>query len=284
MFITIIKSKLKKYLKSLLFKLCEYNELDEEFFIEKYYNKFPKVKNVQQTIQELINSDKSIIRFGDGELKLIEGNDIPFQKSTKQLSDRLREILSSDNKNILIGLPFFIYSSKENLQKIPKEFWTINGKKFRHTISNYINVDSIYYASELTIVYSAYKIFNISNYFLDLQKIWQDKNITIICGITVFDKIDYNIFENANSIEYLYAPSTNAFDKYDEILKSCLEIDKKRLLITILGPTAKVLVYDLVKNGYRALDLGHIAKAYDWYRKEKDTLQMKDAIEFFNPD
>lgn len=73
-----IKNKLKNHLKSFLLKLCKKYELDEEYFVEKYYNKFPKVKPVQQTIEELINTKKSIIRFGDGELELIKGNGIPF--------------------------------------------------------------------------------------------------------------------------------------------------------------------------------------------------------------
>lgn len=278
------KIKLKNHLNSFLLKLCKKYELDEEYFIEKYYNKFPKVKTVQETIECLINTKKSVIRFGDGELELIKGNSIPFQKSSKQLSDRLKEVLSSTNENILIGLPHFIYSNKDNLQEISKNFWRVNGKSFRDTIAKYINIDNIYYASEFTIAFSAYKNFDVSKYFEDLKKIWQDKNITIICGSTVFDKIEHNIFENAKSIEFIHAPSKNAFDKYDEILKSCLAIDKDRLLITILGPTAKILAYDLTNNGYRALDLGHIAKAYDWYCKKKDTLQMKDAIDFFSPD
>lgn len=35
----------------------------------------------------------------------------------------------------------------------------------------------------------------------------------------------------------------------------------------MLGHTAKVLDDDLSKDGYRALDLGHLMKDYDWYKK-----------------
>ena len=34
----------------------------------------------------------------------------------------------------------------------------------------------------------------------------------------------------------------------------------------MLGPTAKVLVYDLVQEGYRALDIGHIDSEYEWFQ------------------
>lgn len=53
----------------------------------------PKIKNLEETIDKLISSDCSIARFGDGEIAIINGNDIPFQKFDKSLSIRLTEIL-----------------------------------------------------------------------------------------------------------------------------------------------------------------------------------------------
>ena len=44
------------------------------------------------------------------------------------------------------------------------------------------------------------------------------------------------------------------------------KLPKDRLILIVLGPTAKPLAYDLTKLGYRALDLGHMAKAYEWLK------------------
>ena len=54
-------------------------------------------------------------------------------------------------------------------------------------------------------------------------------------------------------------------------------------MILILGPTATVLSYDLNNLGYRALDLGHIAKDYDAFCKKlnKDSNTISG---FFAPD
>lgn len=245
---------------------------------------YPNVKDVDATIALLKTQKKSMVRFGDGELQLIQGKDIPFQKFSERLSSRLKEILSSSTKDCLIGVPYFIYSSKQQLNDIPKLFWTSNGKKFRDSIAKYISPSNTYYAAEFTIASEAYKNFNCEKYWIDLQSIWQNKDITIICGETVFQKIRFNVFDNAKSIEYLYAPSVNAFDSYDDIFQKALAIDNSRLILVILGPTAKVLAYDLAQNGYMAIDIGHVAKAYDWYCKGKNTLQMKDAVDFFSPD
>ena len=65
-------------------------------------------------------------------------------------------------------------------------------------------------------------------------------------------------------------PPENAFDKYDQILKTCLEFSKDKLVVIALGPTATVLAYDLGVKGYQALDLGHIDIEYEWYLRNVD--------------
>ena len=69
----------------------------------------------------------------------------------------------------------------------------------------------------------------------------------------------------------------------DEILDKLKHFDTSKLMILILGPTAKLLAADLHSSGYRALDLGHIAKDYDAFckklNKDSDTISS-----FFAPD
>ena len=52
-----------------------------------------RVMSVDETIDELINTDKSLVRFGDGELLMIRGGDVHFQKANLQLSSELAEII-----------------------------------------------------------------------------------------------------------------------------------------------------------------------------------------------
>lgn len=48
------------------------------------------------------------------------------------------------------------------------------------------------------------------------------------------------------------------------------------------GPTANVLASDLTKVGFRALDLGHLAKSYDWYKKGIDVKNNgENSAKFF---
>ena len=55
-------------------------------------------------------------------------------------------------------------------------------------------------------------------------------------------------------------------DTAERIFAEARQLPKDRLIIIVLGPTAKLLAYDLNKLGYRALDLGHMAKAYEWLK------------------
>ena len=115
---------------------------------------------------------------------------------------------------------------------------------------------------------------------------WRDNDITVIAGDRVFKNIRYNIFDCAKSIEYIYAPTIDAFNVYDEIFKKARSIDKNRLVCIILGPTATVLAYDLAQLGYRALDLGHIVKSYDLYCKNNKRVDLtpEERAKFFAKD
>lgn len=246
--------------------------------------RIPKIQTVDETIDMLIDTNKSIARFGDGELNLMLGESIPMQKASHLLSKRLTEAFTAKDDDFCVAILHALYHSKENLTDINKNFWRRSGRKFRCLMDKFIDYDRTYGAAEMTLAYSYFKNYDYLTYFDKLRSIWNQKDLVIVCGKTVFDKIETNIFDNAASIEYVHAPSLDAFEQYDSILGECLKKDGSKLFILILGPTAKVLAYDLATKGYRALDLGHIAKQYDWFRKNKRTDKMVDAIDFFNPD
>ena len=232
----------------------------------------------------LINSKASICRFGDGELNLCEEKGIPFQKASPQLAERLREVLSSDIPGILIAIPELLYSDRSFYSKCARNFTRNFGCFFIDVLNKYIHPQKTYYPAGITLRYAGISEYDFKKYFDDFIRIWKDKDITIICGKTVFDKLEHNIFDFAKSVEYQYAPSINAFEEYDTVLKQALTINKNRMVIIILGPTATVLAYDLALQGYQALDLGHIAKSYDWYIKKDSCNEQAQANDFYAPD
>ena len=231
--------------------------------------KFPmfKIMTVEDTINDIINNKKSISRFGDGEFRLLTGErGIFFQNLTKGLSERLFEVINSTCTNLLIGLPY-PFISRRNLKRPAKIHWLhfINqqGKEISAKIEDQNRTFGDAFISRFYMDFIDKK--EVKNKVKQLKKIWNEQNILFIEGEFSRLGIGNDFFSNANSVQRIICPSKNAFENYDEILKAAKIYGKGKLCILALGPTATVLAYDLAKENFWALDLGHIDIEYSWF-------------------
>ena len=266
-------------------KLRLFNEMQQH----KLLALKPKILGYNESIDYIINSKCSLCRFGDGEFNLISGGDVSFQKYNQQLAQRLREILmscfdsSANDRNIKIavGRDYYDFSDWNNLifPKFFEEYVMLNEERLVSVFSESYE----YLATGISQLYNLFKNYDFTSYFEHVKEIWKNRDITIICGERIFNNISYNIFDCAKSVEYLYAPTENAFDQYDEILARAKTVSKEKLVIAILGPTAKLLAWDLFTLGYQALDFGHIAKDYDSFMK-KEPRNIESVTKFFDKD
>ena len=228
----------------------------------KYFINF-KILNNDESIKIITNSSKSLARYGDGEMLIINGGYINFQEYNENLAIRLKEILLSDDEDIMIGVPIAIKSTK-GYNKIAKEFWKKNMDTGRMHWKKYCKKKKIYCNTNMTRLFRDYEDkSNSIRWFKNFKQIWNDKDILLIEGSKSKLGINNDLFSNAKSVERIIAPSKNAFDKYDEILAVIKERCKGKLVLLSLGPTATVLAYDLCKKGIRALDIGHIQLEYN---------------------
>jgi glycosyltransferase family protein len=225
-----------------------------------------QIVSPEETLEEIINNKKSISRFGDGEFRLIFGISIGFQKANKLLSERLKNILESNDNGILIGIPNSLnFEYLEKYNELSKNYWLkfIEENKFKLIL---FNTNKIYYSSLISRFYIDYKNKSyVSKYIKKLKKLWEQKDIVIIEGQKSRLGIGNDLFNNTNSIKRIICPALNAFNIYYKILKEALKVDKNKLILLALGPTATVLSYDLYKAGYQAIDLGHVDIEYEWY-------------------
>lgn len=255
-------------------------------FHENQLCMLPKIKTYDETLDLLINTNCSIARFGDGEFNLICGKSIAFQNFDSRLQKRLKEILLNKDENFFAGIPrsLFHYSNTNTkLLSVQKDFLSQYYIPQEQQFYSFLDLQKEYIPTEITQMYMMFENYDFDSYFEKAKKIWENKDIVIACGDRVFDNIENNIFDCAASIEYVHCPTTNAFSQYDEILDKLKHFDTSKLMILILGPTAKLLAADLHSSGYRALDLGHIAKDYDAFCKKlnKDSNTISS---FFAPD
>jgi glycosyltransferase family protein len=233
----------------------------------------------EDTLNEIINNNRSISRFGDGEFKLMLGQKIGFQEVNKKLIKKLKKVLKSKEKGLLIGifLPYnnkylnpFTYGTKRYLIK-----WIESKKLYLFSL---IDLNRKYYSAFITRFYIYYKDKSKApDYVKKLKQIWEKKDILIIEGEESRLGVGNDLFNNSKSIKRILCPAENAFNVYDKIIYQTKKIDKSILILLALGPTSTVLAYDLYKLGFQVIDVGHIDIEYEWFlRKAKKRMKISN--------
>ena len=248
----------------------------------------PKVKlpinvmNNEETVDFILKNNSSVVRFGEGEVQLMNGGNLDFQAYDPILSEKMQKVLS-------------VQSTEQFLVCVPDVFHALNRFRFsvrlwwEQHLQRYKQFYREKYASDwygsafISRPYMDWKRGTVSNiYFEKMKQIWNDKDLLIVEGQFSRSGIGNDLFDNARSVQRILCPSQNAFSKYDEI-KSCTENNANgKLVLIMLGPTAKVLAYDLFMDGYRALDLGHLDSEYEWFKmgtRKKVKLANKHTAE-----
>ena len=226
-----------------------------------------------ETVEAIVNGKKSITRFGDGEFDMIYGIGMNYQKYDPKLAKRLEEIVVSQDENILIGLPNVVNLDYCNeYTGFATEFWPNWINKYKFKLVRLLKHNRKYYSTQITRFYLDYKDkSHTAEYVKELKKIWDGRDVVIIEGMQSRLGVGNDLFDNMKSIQRIICPSENAFDIYDRILNEALKIDKNKLVMLALGPTATVLSYDLAKAGYQAVDIGHVDIEYEWFLRKATT-------------
>ena len=224
------------------------------------------VLSIDQSLDYLLEKAASVVRFGDGEMDLIAGRSIPYQDFDPELSVRLREMMSmKSDEHMMICLPD-VFKGLERYSIDAQNFWKAH---LQHHLADYLEIcRAPWYGS--TFISRPYIDLEdktpSAGYFAKLKKLWQDKDLLIVEGLTSRSGVGNDLFDGARSIKRIICPSRNAYSKLEAIKQAVREHADNRLILTMLGPTAKVLVYNLVQEGYRALDIGHIDSEYEWFQ------------------
>lgn len=224
------------------------------FFASIACCKKARILDVDKTIEVILKEKKSVIRLGDGEFNILQGEDVHYQKHSKELQLKMEclinEYLSNPEKS-------------EYILCMPGEFLKCSGIKLLRrkvyivswAISRYI-FKKIY---DRKVTYGEAFLFGKGNEE-KYKKIWLDSNIENI--IFVHNEKRYSEeFEKKYNIKTknILVKSKNSFENHEEILNSILKEIKndKTMVLISAGPCAKYLVYELTKKGIWAIDTGH---------------------------
>lgn len=265
--------------------------LDEDLLIETILYEIPNskikrptIKTADETINELITTNKSIARFGDGEIMLADGKDIPFQRAEKELTRRLQEIMAKPQENLLVAVNRYYYYPNifeaviKQTNPIYKRFELYAVPSLRRQLDKYLNKEMLLYEAGITS--------NDTKFFSLYRNFFQNKKLVLVGCKEALKSYKFNIFDKALKLDYEFVPNKHCFSVYDETLDKLCSYDKDSIMILMCGPTACVLAADLTKNGFKALDLGHLAKSYDWHKRgiDMNANEGQNAVKFFAPD
>lgn len=240
-----------------------------------------KVNSVEETIDELIHTNKSMIRFGDGEVTMIRGRSLKLQQVEPEIIDGLKRLLAYEHENMLVTIPE-IFDDLSIYRKESRQFWKDHLLFSRKIYEKYCNPVRKYYNTSVSRFYYALEDKKMCRQQAEkIRGIWKDKDIVVVEGERTHNGVGNDLLDSARSIERIIGPSSDAYRKLDELFACCKEYPKDRLFLVSLGVAAKFLVEKLFLEGYRALDIGNLDMEYEWYlhqAKYKEKVPKHDII------
>ena len=220
---------------------------------------------MDETIDALIDTENSLVRFGDGEITLISGIASATQKGNNELARRLIQVLESDEDKLLVAIVDG-FGNMNCLHRDSQNFWKKHFLKFRKDYNKYCHSGKTYYNALVSrCYYPMQDRSKCAEWFCKLKDVWKDKKIVIVEGEKTHNGVGNDLFLNAFEIKRILCPSQNAYGVYEQIIKECLKFDKEYLFLLSLGAAAKPLAYDLFMKGYRVIDIGNLDLEYEWY-------------------
>lgn len=243
-----------------------------------------KILNKKDSLNEILCSGKSFVRMSDGEIGLMQGINQPFQCYEPEIGKRLLELLKNQREDILVGInrdyyiPYFRAREDSYMRR--------HAYDFRKFFDKYCNFNSVYIDAACTFNYVlGYSDDEVTQEFWNAWKnAFKNKKLVVVCGEKLIEEMQYNIFEDAESIKYIYGPRRNAWNNHEQIIEQIRKEDKQQLIVFILGMAGKAMIPEVTELGYVAWDVGHLAKGYNAYRMGLDGQKMDNIIEFYKPD
>jgi hypothetical protein len=250
------------------FKLVFYFLIGTDHFLP-FYKKI-KILDAQETIDHLINSGQSFVRFGTGESQIAMGmgfyGTVSAQKAETGLVKRMNDLFKQ--KKVLIGVgKRFLLSTDEELSQIGKLNMFFRNRVYLHSV---LKKNTVY--GEAFAFRENFDIEKLLDFFSKKKLIIASRQNPNINTFVSF-------FPQTHFIE---CPPLNAYSEYNQTLAKIYgEIKnnnwekEKTLFLVALGPSAKPLVVDIDAVGFSAWDVGAIFEDF-LFEKIKKHLHQKD--------
>lgn len=253
-----------------------------DFFLYRFKIKKGSIEvySLDETIDALIHSEKSLVRFGDGEILVIQGKDLKFQKHSPEIEKSLRRIIQYENDDLLVAIPD-IFNNLSIYKKESRQYWKDHLLCCRKVYLQTCSKKKYYNAFISRFYYNMLDKSQCTRWIEKIKCIWQDKDIVVVEGERTHNGVGNDLLESARTIERIICPSKEACQVIDEIIKECKKYSKEKVFLISLGIAAKLVAEALFLEGYRVLDIGNLDIEYEWYLRgasEKEPIKKHDIL------
>lgn len=216
------------------------------------YTFYPEVADEEATLKEVL-AGRSIARYGDGELKIMEGRRCVSQTFDENLAQELRTICFNANSAALVGIP--------TLNKLSPKFdlWD----KMRRRWKPFTNPKKQYYSSFITRPDSAPWL-GTKEYFDKIESLWRDQPVTFVGNGVRSLTPKFLMDTGARGVVFVECSYAHSYWQIDDLESRAWRAGNHRVLLCV-GPTATCLAERLAKRGLHAVDLGHIGMFWRRY-------------------
>jgi glycosyltransferase family protein len=209
----------------------------------------------------------------------MRGKSIRFQPSSRELASRLEEAAQCrDDRHVIAFLD--VFGSLSRYRKQVRRYWrTWRRTNWKHSYDVFGGPrERVLGAALVTRFYHDHRDRRRAPERLKaVRRIWDDQNLLVVEGSKTLLGAGNDLLANANSIQRIQCPDSDAFRVHDDIYRACLDHGQNRLILIALGPTATVLAHDLAHAGYWALDIGHIDIEYEWMLRSVEDKTVVDG-------
>ncbi len=244
-----------------------------------------EVKDVSESLDLILENRKSVVRFGDGEFDLIRGDSIPYQDYEPELAEKLKKIILRGNfNNTLVCLPD-VFKSLDRYNHYAEDFYnSVFFPKNDHFLKEIAQTNNWYGSTFISRPYiDLVDKSKSTETFTKLKQLWQGRDLLIVEGALTRSGVGNDLFADAKSIKRILCPAKDSYQQIDKIEQAIRANAENRLILLMLGPTAKVIVDDLQDLSNQMIDIGHIDSEYEWFKMGatyKVKLENKHTAEF----
>lgn len=223
------------------------------------------VYSMDETLDELLSSGKSLVRFGDGEIVMIRGKNLKLQKAAPEIAEGLKRILGYEHKELMVTVQG-IFGGMELYHKKSRRFWKDHLLFFRKVYEQYCSQEKMYGDTAVTRCYYSFENKDkCAAWFDKFRQLWKNKNIVVVEGSRTHNGVGNNLLDTAARVDRIICPPKDAYASYDRIYEACKSFPQETMFLLSLGVTAKFLAENLFLAGYRVIDIGNLDMEYEWF-------------------